>query len=140
MTDAEAGAVIVVRHVALPMVFGDTIWKRLKLGAFAKIKDPLTSDDAERNPFTHVKAGEKTVLYDAGAAVDVLTQRGVIILACNMALMHFADMLAKAEQITIDEARSAIVATLLPGVILMPSGIFAVAHAQDVGCRYIRST
>ena len=138
--DGQAGAVVVVRHFAMPMVFGDTIWQRLKLGAFSKIKDPLTGEDAVRNPFAHVNQGEKTVLFDAGAAVDVLTKRGVTILACNMALLHFADMLAKTENLTADQAHNAIVSTLLPGTILMPSGIFAVTRAEDAGCRYVRST
>lgn len=140
MSDAQAGAVVVVRHFAMPMVFGDTIWQRLRLGAFSKIKDPLTGEDAVRNPFAHVNPGEKTILFDAGAAVDSLTKRGVTILACNQALLHFADMLAKAENLTVEQAHSEIVATLLPGTTLMPSGIFAVARAEEAGCHYIRST
>ncbi len=124
----------------MPMVFGDTIWQRLKLGTFSEIKDPLTGEDAIRNPFAHVNSGEKTVLFDAGAAVDSLTKRGVTILACNMALLHFANMLAKAENLSAEQAHSEIVGTLLPGTILMPSGIFAATRAQEAGCNYIRST
>jgi hypothetical protein len=140
MTDAQAGAVIVIRHFAMPIVFGDTIWQRLKLGAFSRVKDPLTGEDVVRNPFAHVNPGEKTVLSDAGAAIDVLTERGVTLLCCNTALLHFADMLAKAENLTAEQAHSAIVSTLLPGTILMPSGIFAVTRAEEAGCNYIRST
>ncbi len=33
-----------------------------------------------------------------------------------------------------------VVASLVPGVILMPSGIFAVARAQEAGCHYMRSS
>ena len=139
-TDADMGIVIVVRHVALPMVFGDEMWSRMKLGAFAKIKDPITGEDAVHNPFIHVKAGDKTVLYDTGAAVDTLIGRGVTVLCCNMALLHFADMLAKTANIPADEAHKQLAAALIPGTILMPSGIFAATRAQEAGCHYIRST
>jgi hypothetical protein len=139
-TDGDMGVVIVVRHIALPMVFNDEMWARLKLGVSTKIKDPITGEDAVRNPFAHVKPGDKTVLYDTGAAVDTLIGRGVIVLCCNMALLHFADMLAKAENIPADEAHKQLAANLIPGTILMPSGIFAAARAQEAGCHYIRST
>jgi len=139
-TDGDMGVVIVVRHVALPMVFGDEMWARMKLGALTKIKDPITGEDAVRNPFAHVKPGDKTLLYDTGAALDTLIGRGVTVLCCNMALLHYADMLAKAETISADEAHKQLAATLIPGTILMPSGIFAATRAQEAGCHYIRST
>jgi hypothetical protein len=116
------------------------MWARMKMGVFTKIKDPLTGEDAVRNPFVNVKPGDKTVLYDTGAAVDTLIGRGVTVLCCNMALLHFADMLAKAENIPADEAHKQLAANLVPGTILMPSGIFAAARAQEAGCHYIRST
>jgi hypothetical protein len=139
-TDGDMGVVIVVRHIALPMVFNDEMWARMKLGVFTKIKDPITGEDAVRNPFAHVKPGDKTVLYDTGSALDTLIGRGVTVLCCNMALLHFADMLAKAENISADEAHKQLAANLIPGTILMPSGIFAAARAQEAGCHYIRST
>jgi intracellular sulfur oxidation DsrE/DsrF family protein len=139
-TDGDMGLVIVVRHIALPMVFNDEMWARLKMGVFTKIKDPITSEDAVRNPFVNVKPGDKTVLYDTGAALDTLIGRGVTVLCCNMALLHFADMLTKAANISADEAHKQLAANLIPGTILMPSGIFAAARAQEAGCHYIRST
>ena len=139
-TDGDMGVVIVVRHIALPMVFNDEMWARMKLGALTKIKDPITGEDAVRNPFAHVKPGDKTLLYDTGAALDTLIGRGVTVLCCNMALLHYADMLAKAETISADEAHKQLAATLIPGTIMMPSGIFAATRAQEAGCHYIRST
>ena len=39
-----------------------------------------------------------------------------------------------------EEARKTVLANLVPGVIVMPSGIFAVTRAQEAGCQYIRAS
>jgi hypothetical protein len=51
-----------------------------------------------------------------------------------MAFTGIVNMLANREKISRDEARAAAVAALVPGVILMPNGIFAVGAAQNGGC------
>jgi hypothetical protein len=43
-------------------------------------------------------------------------------------------MLANKEKISRDEARKIAIADLVPGVILLPNGIFAVGAAQNAGC------
>jgi intracellular sulfur oxidation DsrE/DsrF family protein len=39
-----------------------------------------------------------------------------------------------------EDARAAVIAALVPGVIRMPSGVFAVMRAQEAGCQFVRST
>jgi intracellular sulfur oxidation DsrE/DsrF family protein len=139
-SDADMGVVVVVRHFGIPLVFGDASWSRFKLGEMAKVKDPVTGEDALRNPFLHPKPGDKTMLPIAGAEVDTLIGRGVVFLCCNEALKHFAETIAKTASITGEEARQALTASLVPGALLVPSGIFGLTRAGEAGCHYIRST
>jgi hypothetical protein len=70
-----------------------------------------------------------------------LLARGAIVLACNLALGFFAStVIAKVDKVDGDEAKRRAKAALLPGVVLQPSGIFAVARAEEAGCHYIRAT
>jgi intracellular sulfur oxidation DsrE/DsrF family protein len=139
-SDADMGVVIVVRHFAIGMVFGNASWAKFKLGEFGKVKDPATGEDALRNPFLRPKADEKSVLIDPDGGVDSLIARGVIFLCCNEALSHAAEMLGKQANIPGDEVRQSLIAALVPGTILVPSGIFGLARAEQAGCHYIRSS
>jgi len=151
-TDADIAAVVVYRHMGLPAVLNDDMWARMKLGERTKLKDPATNELALRNPLLKLKPADPaaTPAPDApgGAGggngpmvgLDTLMARGAIVLCCNMALMSNAGRLARAEGITVEEARAALIAALVPGVIRLPSGIFAVARAQEAGCHFIRST
>ena len=42
-----------------------------------------------------------------------------------------------AMNVSADEARKVAMTHLLPGVVLMPSGFFAVSRAQEAGCQFI---
>jgi hypothetical protein len=64
----------------------------------------------------------------------------VIVLACNLSMMRNASILAKETGMSTEEARAAITAALIPGVMRQPSGVFGVARAQEAGCHFLRST
>ena len=130
--ESDMAAVVVIRHMAMPIILGDDIWSKLQLGMETKMKDRTTSADLLHNPFINKKPEEF-------GAVDALIKRGVVVLGCNMALGNYVMKFAATEKISNDDARAKILATLVPGVILMPSGIFAVSRAQEAGCRYMRS-
>jgi intracellular sulfur oxidation DsrE/DsrF family protein len=138
--DADMGVVIVVRHAAIPAVLNDDMWARLKLGEDTKMKDPTSGETAKRNPLVNVKADDKHAATLADGGLDSLIARGVIVLVCNLALMRFGGKLAKAANIPVEEAHKTITASLVPGCIRQPSGIFAVARAQEAGCHFLRST
>lgn len=138
-SDADMAAVVVFRHKGLPVALNDDMWARLKLGEDEKVKDPATGETATRNPFASAKAGDNSGGMP-DSMVDSLLKRGVIVLACNLALMRHAGALAKAEGITREQAQQALIAAVLPGVIRMPSGVFATSRAQEAGCVFLRST
>ncbi|MFI5244014.1 MAG: hypothetical protein ACHQQR_02230 [Gemmatimonadales bacterium] len=150
-SDADMAAVIVYRHQGLPAVMNDDMWSRLKLGERTKVKDPATNEFALRNPYLKLKPGEANAPPgpEGGgggggntplSGLDSLISRGVIVLCCNLALIQHGGRLARAESMSIEDARAAVIAALVPGVIRMPSGVFAVMRAQEAGCHFVRST
>jgi hypothetical protein len=151
-TDADMAAVIVYRHQGIPAVLNDDMWSRLKLGERTKVKDPATNEFALRNPYLKLKPADAAAPLapapEGGggggnaplSGLDSLIARGVIVLCCNLALMRHGGMLARAENMSVENARAAVIAALVPGVIRLPSGIFAVARAQEAGCHFVRST
>jgi hypothetical protein len=139
-TDADMAAVLVFRHKGLPVALNDDMWARLKFGDDDKLKDPSTGEPTMRNPFVNLKAGDRSVAIMPDAGVDTLMARGVIVLACHQALMRHVGPLAKAEGISREAAQEALIASVLPGVIRMPSGVFATSRAEEAGCVFLRST
>ncbi len=63
----------------------------------------------------------------------------MIILCCNLALMRVVGTLAKTEKMPREDAQTAVIAAVIPGIVRMPSGVFATARAQEAGCQFLRS-
>jgi hypothetical protein len=135
--DPDASTVLVHRHTSVPIVMGDEMWRRLGLGESLKVKDPTTGEVALRNPFIGYKPGDKFTMTGAESGLDVLMKAGTIVLACNRALTGYAGMLANKEKITREQAMTEMKANLVPGVYVVPNGVFGVCAAQEAGCGYI---
>lgn len=137
--DDAMTAVLVIRHNAVPMVMNDAMWERHGLGALLEINDPRTGQPARRNPFINLQPGDRTMIY-ADGGLDTLIGRGAVVLACNLALRNRAGAYARRAGRPAAEVTEEILANLVPGVTVMPNGIFALGRAQQAGCGYMRST
>ncbi|HEY9514455.1 MAG TPA: hypothetical protein VIQ74_02160 [Gemmatimonadaceae bacterium] len=133
LPDRELSAVTVLRHSAIPIGFTDSIWAKYKLGEAFDIKDSATKAPALRNPYYHPREGE---LMFPGMSVDALLARGVIFGVCSLATKVFSGIRAKAVGVPEDEALEEWKASLIPGMTFVPSGIWAVNHAQEHRCSY----
>jgi hypothetical protein len=138
--DADLTAVMILRHKGVPMACGDAIWEDGAIGTTAELKDPVTGESTKRNPFINVPAGAPYALTWADGAMDTLIKRGVIVLACDLALGGLAGQVAERRKIPRQDARKLVLDNLVPGVIRMPSGIFATSHAQQLGCGVLSAT
>jgi intracellular sulfur oxidation DsrE/DsrF family protein len=139
-TDAETVAVIVMRHMGTALAVNDALWAKYELGKFVSFKDPDTSKDAVRNVFVRIGADAKNSPISAEASLSSLSARGAVLLACNRALMHLATTEATKRKQDLEKTKAEFRAAVLPGVILQPSGIYAVTRAQEAGCAFIKST
>jgi hypothetical protein len=128
-----ATSVVILRAGAFPMALGNTIWAKYKIGETFKIIDPETNAPAVKNPFLHPKPG---VLLGDDIAVDRLLATGGIIGACNIALHGQSKRLASNAGVSADDAAKEWAANIVPGITIVPSGVWGLNRAQEAGCTY----
>lgn len=131
--DADTRGVVVIRRLGTPLAFGDALWDRYAIGEDTKTNDPITKKPAVRNPYIQGPS-------DSGTTINSLRARGTIFLLCNVAMTNWSRRTAEKVGRTADEVRNDVLANLGPGVIVMPTGLFALIHAQNAGCAYMRGT
>ena len=137
--DQQVKPVLVIRHEAVPMILNDAFWQKYQLGQKLRLTDPATGATTARNPFA-APGGKGTAPAAETPTLQQLRSRGVIVIGCNKALMSVASLMAQQAGQPVEAVQAEAKAAVLPGVILSPSGIFAVMRAQEAGCQYIRST
>jgi hypothetical protein len=130
---SSATAVVVLRHGAFPIALNNAMWAKYKLGESMKIDDPEIKAAAVKNPFLNPKPG---VLPTDDMAIDRLLGKGVVFGACNIALMVLSKRYASNAGVSADDAAKEWAANLVPGITLLPSGVWGVNRAQEAGCSY----
>jgi hypothetical protein len=140
--ETDLRAVLVFRHEAIPVVLGDAAWAHYPFigKKLTKLKDPTTGEWTQRNPFLNAKKDDKYALIWPDGGLDTLIARGAIVLACNLAFGGFAGQIAERTKQPKEAVHAELAAALVPGVTLVPSGIFGVIRAEQGGCAYIRAT
>ncbi|HVH67477.1 MAG TPA: hypothetical protein VM716_06380 [Gemmatimonadales bacterium] len=132
-TDTDNSVVIVLRHSGIPYAMESAMWAKYKFGQAFKITDPATKGPAIRHPLIHLKPGDVPI---PGMGVDELLAKGVLIGVCNIALTFNSINMAKETGTPAETIKRDWVANLLPGVVVVPSGVIAVNRSQEKGCAY----
>ncbi len=135
-TDGDTRPVIVFRRLGTSMAFDDALWDRYAIGAERKITDRSTGAPARRNVFRSAAPGASS----SAPTLDGLRERGLISLVCNVSLGSWASQIAEKDGRAVEEVRKEIGAHLIPGAIVVPSGIYALIRAQNAGCAYMPGT
>lgn len=127
----QFGQVLVIRHSAIPLVMEHEYWEKHGGGEQAELKD------REGNWVTRNPIGPAAADASAGArkyTIPAFIEAGGVVLCCDLALRGFVvTQLRKGgleREVAYAEARR----MLIPGVIVQPSGFFAVIRAQQAGC------
>ena len=140
--DSDASVVVVLRHAAVPMLYNDAIWTKYDIGAQTKTLDQKTKQPVTRNIYYQRldKDGKPASDEKPSATIKSLTNRGVIFIGCDLATRGFSYRIAaktkQAQSAVYEEIRQ----NLLPGAILMPTGVFGMLLAQEAGCSFMRAT
>jgi hypothetical protein len=136
--EKDCNVVVVLRHDGIPYAFEDKLWVKYKFGEMFKADDPLTKAPAVRNPFWKPKPGDFKVpgLGNVAIGINELQDSGVMFCVCDMAITVYSA--AAAEKMSLDaaEVKKEWLAGVLPGVQVVPSGVWAVGRAQEHGCSY----
>lgn len=131
----EMSPVLVIRHEAIDLAMNDAYWKQFKIGKEAKLKTPEGKKWAEANPILVTPADSPPQL--ARYNIPDFIADGGVVLACGLAFSQVVARFQKEGKLEKDTARQRAIEQMIPGVVLQPSGIFAVLRAQEAGCRYV---
>jgi len=135
---SDMNPVLVYRHESIPLVMDDSYWQTFHAGKAVKMKNDRTKKWYTNNPILAVPPDTPPQWADFD--LQHFQADGGIVLACNMA---FADVVTDYQdkfKLKRPDARTEALKHLLPGVILQPSGIFAVLRAQEAGCDYVMAS
>lgn len=134
--DRDVSLVLGVRGGGLPIAFTDELWRTYALGAHYEVADPAARAPAVRNVFTaaHVQPGGPVT---AGQTVEALQRRGVLFLLCRNTVNGAARRLAAAGHGTPEAVSAALLAGVLPGVVVVPSMLIAFTQLQERGAAYV---
>ena len=136
----DLSAVLVLRHNGIQLAMQQSYWDKYGIGKEKNVLHPVTQQGTDRNPALLASSrGEVPAMFDE-VALDKFIGRGGIALACNLALDDVIEAIKKQDNVGPEEARKQAIASMVPGVILQPSGVFAALHAQDAGCKYLRAS
>jgi hypothetical protein len=130
----DACAILNLRTRSVSMGLADALWQKYPIGDDAKVTDPDTGANARRNIYWKIPPAQTQMGY---GSLELLRNSGAIPLVCDFALGHLATRLSKAANVQADVVLAELRTGLVPGAILVPSGIFAAAEAQNAGCAFI---
>ena len=140
-----------MRGAANLVNFDDYVWEKYNLGELLHIKDLKTGKPATRNIYYPSDAGNppkyasqnpndrKSLFQDT--SIQALQSRGVQFLSCHMATEGWAQHIIQKKKLSLqpEEVTRDMQSHILPGVLIVPSMVAAVALLQSQGrFSYIR--
>lgn len=135
--ESECGVVVVLRHNAIPYAMNHQLWEKYKFGELFKINDDITKAPAIKNPFWQPDHPFNIPgVGEAQIAINQLQASGVLFCVCDMALTVHSAVVAKSREQDAAAVKQEWLAGILPGILVAPSGIWAVGRAQEHGCAY----
>lgn len=153
MTNAATGspekdctAVVILRHESIPFALQDHLWEKCKFADMFKIKElgpafhaaDAATAMATRNPFWNTKPGDfaMPVFGELPIGIKDLQSSGVMFCVCNAALTVYTGIVAMQTNGNANEILKEWTAGVIPGIQIVPSGVWAVGRAQEHGCAY----
>ncbi len=136
--ESNVGVVVVLRHEAIPYAMESRLWKKYSFGKMFKIDDEETNAPSLRNMFWQAKPGDFSVpgVGPVEIGINQLQDHGVMFCVCNMALTVSSTITADEMKMDATEVYNDFKAGILPGIQIVPSGVWAIGRAQENGCAY----
>lgn len=143
----DCGVVVVLRHDAICYAFQDSMWAKYNFAEVFKAKDHGPAFQAEdaavatktRNPFWNTKLGDFKA--PGFGAIDIgiknLQKNGVMFCVCGAAMTVYSNAVAGMMKLNADDIMKEWNENLIPGIQVVPSGVWALGRAQEHKCAYI---
>jgi intracellular sulfur oxidation DsrE/DsrF family protein len=131
-------AVVILRHSAIGYAMEDRLWAKYDFGKVFKADDPATKTASLRNPFAKPAKDEYKIpgIGVVQIGINELQESGVMFGVCGVALTVYSSAIAQAMNANADMVKKDFMSGLLPGIQVLPSGVWAVGRAQENGCSY----
>ncbi len=133
--DEDMTGLCVLRHNAIPFAMNDELWAKYKFGEMFSINDNISKAPAVRNPYWEPKEGDYPLPGIDG--IKTMQGRGALFCVCELAISVYSGFAAQASNQDPAAVKEEWMAGLLPGIQPVPSGVWALGRAQDLGCGYI---
>ncbi|MBD0852108.1 Tat (twin-arginine translocation) pathway signal sequence containing protein [Maribacter arenosus] len=132
--DDDITAMTVLRHDGIPFAFNSSLWKKYPLGEVFHVKkaDGTTYD---RNPYYEPQEGDFPLPVIQG--IKDMQARGAMFCVCNLAISVYSGAVAQQMGLDPKETYEEWIAAVMPGIQVVPSGVWALGRAQENGCGYI---
>lgn len=136
--EKDCNAVVVLRHTAIPYAMEDRLWSKYKFGEVFKIDDAASKAPSLRNAFWKPKPGDFKIpgIGPVPIGINELQDSGVMFCVCEMALIVYSAVVAQSTNQDAAEVKKDWVSGILPGIQIVPSGVWALGRAQERGCGY----
>jgi intracellular sulfur oxidation DsrE/DsrF family protein len=135
--EKENSVVVILRHDAIPYAFEDRLWTKYKFADLFGVKNQ-TGQPVTSNVFWKPAKGTYNIpgfgVVDIG--INELQDSGVKFVVCNAAMTVFSAIYAMQNKMDAAEVKKDWEAGLLPGITVVPSGVWAVGRAQENKCAY----
>jgi intracellular sulfur oxidation DsrE/DsrF family protein len=136
--EKDCSVLVVLRHTAIPFALEDRLWSKYNFGEVFKVNDPKSEKPSIRNPFWKPKQGDFNIpgVGVVPIGINELQDSGVLFCACDMALTVYSAAVAASMHLDPTEVKKDWLNGILPGIKVVPAGIWAVNRAQERGCSY----
>ena len=136
--EKDNSVVVILRHSAIPYAFQSALWAKYKFGEVFKVDDPTTKAPSLRNPFWQPRPGDFKIpgVGSVDIGIDQLQQSGVMFCVCDMAITVYSAVMAQNTGQEASAVKKEFIENVLPGIQVVPSGVWAVGRAQEHQCAY----
>ena len=138
--ETSLNTVVVLRHDGIALALGNLFWERYETAKKWNVRDPATRKSFARNPVIERTGAAALPGEFAGFTLEDLMKGGATVLACSLALRDCAQLIVEQDKVSTEAAMEQVRKMVVPGVVMQPSGVFAVVLAQDNGCRFVRAS
>lgn len=132
--DEDMTAMTVLRHNAIPIAFTDRLWQKYPLGKVFEV-NTSSGEPYNRNPYYDPQEGDFPMPQIEG--IKRMMERGAMFCVCDLAMQVYSGIVSTQMSLDPKEVYEDWVSGLLPGIQLVPSGVWALGRAQEHGCGYI---
>lgn len=144
--EKDCSVVVVLRHDAIAYAFEDRLWAKYKFADVFKAGEHgpgFQAADAGtaasvRNPFWKPKKGDFKIpgFGEVQIGINELQDSGVMFCVCQAAITVYSAVVAQGMKMDASEVMKDWMSGLIPGIQVVPSGVWAIGRAQERGCSY----